>query len=153
MSGPDRLFDYVEPSIEDRDAVWQLAQEADSSAVYLLWCVDYAESSLIARVEGVAVGCIVGRRLQAQPEELAILALSVSPAYANSRLRDLLLFNLIQRMRKRYQIRYTQIEIDKPDQVITTACRAVALWLKTELDDDPPATGNRLRGSRIGPMA
>lgn len=151
MSGPDRLFDYVEPAAKDRDAVWELAHAADSSAVYLLWCLDYAESSLIAQVDGVAVGCIVGRRLLERPEELTILDFSVSPAHAGSRLRELLLFNLIQRMRARHQIRFVQVAIERPDQDVTAAGRTVAKWLNADLVEDDPA-GNRTRGCRIGPL-
>ena len=88
MTRSDHLFDFEAPSLSDQEAVWELARTTDSSGVYLLWCNDYASSSLIARLEGIAVGCIVGRRSYAQPDLLTILALDVSPDYDQSQLRE-----------------------------------------------------------------
>ncbi|MCE5291035.1 MAG: hypothetical protein LLG14_17610 [Nocardiaceae bacterium] len=152
MSGPDRLYEYVEPSVEERDTVWQLAHAADSSAVYLLWCIDYAESSLIARVDEVAVACIVGRRLLSQPDELTVLALAVSSGHADSRLRELLLFNLVQRMRRRHQIRFVRIEIEGSEKdSAPVASRTVAHWLGAACEESTSAdTG--ASGYRIGPL-
>lgn len=133
MTRPDHLFDFEAPTLSDQDAVWELARKTDSSGVYLLWCNDYAASSLIARLEGIAVGCIVGRRSYAQPDSLTILALDISPEFEPSQLRQLLLFSLIQRMRERHQICYVTTDLERVDPRLATAFQAVARWLGTAL--------------------
>lgn len=90
-----------------------------------MWCIDYASSSLIARVDGHAVGCIVGRLSYAEPDQLTILALEVAPEYDDTRVRELLLFSLLQRMLHEHQIREVTTTSETLAQSVSDAFQIV----------------------------
>lgn len=55
------------PSVSDGAALWRIARDSqkldlNSSYAYLLWCVDFADTSVVARVDGEIVGFVIGYR-------------------------------------------------------------------------------------------
>lgn len=53
------------PTKADGAALWRIARDSkkldlNSSYAYLLWCRDFADTSVVAKVDGAAVGFVIG---------------------------------------------------------------------------------------------
>lgn len=53
------------PTKADGAALWRIARDSkkldlNSSYAYLLWCRDFADTSVVAKVDGTAVGFVIG---------------------------------------------------------------------------------------------
>lgn len=70
------------PEINDGVALWELAAatkvlDVNSRYAYLLWCRDFAETSVVARMEGRVVGFVTGYRRQDEPGTLLVWQVAV----------------------------------------------------------------------------
>lgn len=74
------------PRLEDGAAFWRIARDSatldlNSSYSYLLWCRDFADSSVVARdAAGEPVGFITGYRRPRQPRTLLVWQVAVDEA-------------------------------------------------------------------------
>lgn len=78
------------PSKADGAAVWRIARDSgkldlNSSYAYLMWCQDFADTSVVARVDGdlggggdgSVVGFVLGYRKQAAPDTVVVWQVAV----------------------------------------------------------------------------
>src|SRR6185312_3847202 len=75
------------PRVEDGAAIWRIARDSktldlNSSYSYLLWCRDFAATSVVARdAEGGPVGFITGYIRPDRPETLVVWQVAVDQAW------------------------------------------------------------------------
>ena len=73
------------PSVSDGVACWRLAAatgvlDVNSRYAYLLWCRDFAATSVVARSDGEVVGFITGYRRPDAPSVLVVWQVAVDEA-------------------------------------------------------------------------
>jgi len=73
------------PSLEDGVAMWRLAADTgvldvNSRYAYLIWCRDFAATSVVARLDDQVVGFITGYRRPAAPDTLLVWQVAVGEA-------------------------------------------------------------------------
>ncbi len=74
------------PRLEDGAAIWRIARDSrtldlNSSYSYLLWCRDFADTSVVARdAGGHPVGFVTGYLRPRQPETLVVWQVAVDEA-------------------------------------------------------------------------
>ena len=70
------------PRVDDGAAIWRIARDSktldlNSSYSYLLWCRDFAATSVVARVDGRAVGFVTGYARPDEPRTLMVWQVAV----------------------------------------------------------------------------
>ncbi|MEU0842090.1 diaminobutyrate acetyltransferase [Streptomyces sp. NPDC005962] len=92
------------PHVEDGAAIWRIARDSktldlNSSYSYLLWCRDFAATSVVARdTEGGPVGFITGYIRPDRPETLVVWQVAVDQAWRGRGLAATLLDGLTARV-------------------------------------------------------
>ena len=91
------------PDVNDGADLWRLAGAAQSLDVnsrysYLLWCRDFAATSVVAKDGNVLAGFITGYRRPALPETLFIWQVAVSPTHRRQGLARRMLDHLVDRL-------------------------------------------------------
>ncbi|MET7763832.1 diaminobutyrate acetyltransferase [Streptomyces sp. NPDC005355] len=92
------------PRVEDGAAIWRIARDSkaldlNSSYSYLLWCRDFAATSVVARdAAGEPVGFITGYIRPERPETLVVWQVAVDHAWRGRGLAATLLDGLTQRV-------------------------------------------------------
>jgi L-2,4-diaminobutyric acid acetyltransferase len=74
------------PRLEDGAALWRIARDSrvldlNSSYSYLLWCRDYAETSIVARSAGEPIGFITGYTRPPSPSTLLVWQVAVDATH------------------------------------------------------------------------
>ena len=98
----DLLIDR--PSVGDGAALWRIAKDSEaldlnSSYSYLLWCRDFAGTSVVARREdGEAVGFVTGYVRPERPRTLLVWQVAVDAAHRGRGLAAALLDGLTARI-------------------------------------------------------
>ena len=77
---------YRHPVLEDGAMMWEMVQaigtlELNTAYAYLLFAESFSETSLIADVEGSAVGFVLGFRLPEKPDNLFVWQVGVHPDF------------------------------------------------------------------------
>ncbi|WP_127354382.1 diaminobutyrate acetyltransferase [Actinacidiphila soli] len=92
------------PDIGDGAALWRIARDSDaldlnSSYSYLLWCRDFARTSVVARGDGgEPVGFATGYVRPDRPETLVVWQVAVDRAHRGRGLAGAMLDDLAQRV-------------------------------------------------------
>ncbi len=92
------------PEVADGAAVWRLARDSrtldlNSSYSYLLWCRDFADTSVVARgADGTPVGFVTGYVRPSRPDTLVVWQVAVDTAHRGRGLAAALLDGLIARV-------------------------------------------------------
>lgn len=90
------------PTVEDGAAIWRIARDSgkldlNSSYAYLLWCRDFAGTSVVAREAGEVVGFVIGYCRQEAPEVLVVWQVAVDASQRGMGLAGKLLDELVGR--------------------------------------------------------
>ncbi|WP_338675777.1 diaminobutyrate acetyltransferase [Streptomyces sp. SCSIO 30461] len=91
------------PRVEDGAAIWRIARDSEvldlnSSYSYLLWCRDFAATSVVARgVDGEPIAFITGYIRPERPETLVVWQVAVDEAHRGRGLAGTLLEALATR--------------------------------------------------------
>lgn len=98
----DRL-ELRRPGVRDGASLSGLAGAAggldvNSSYAYVLWCRDFADTSVIAAVDGRPVGFITGYRRPVEPSTLFVWQVAVDPAHRGERVAGRMLDALVERV-------------------------------------------------------
>lgn len=77
------------PASGDGAAMWRVARDSqqldlNSSYAYLLWCHDFTETSVVARVGGEVVGFVMGYRRPPAPEAVLVWQVAVDVSQRGS---------------------------------------------------------------------
>src|SRR5690606_20022407 len=88
------------PRITDAARLWQIADESqvldvNSSYAYLLWCRDFAASSLIAEIDGHAAGFVIGYVRPESPDTLFVWQIAVDAEFRGRGLAAKILHTLL----------------------------------------------------------
>ncbi|WP_197318854.1 diaminobutyrate acetyltransferase [Saccharomonospora sp. NB11] len=91
------------PTKQDGAALWRIARDSqkldlNSSYAYLLWCVDFADTSVVARVDGEIVGFVIGYRRPTDPESVLVWQVAVDASQRGRGLAGTLLDDLFGRL-------------------------------------------------------
>ncbi|WP_158882184.1 diaminobutyrate acetyltransferase [Amycolatopsis anabasis] len=103
------------PAKGDGAALWQIARDSkkldlNSPYAYLLWCRDFADTSVVARVDGEAVGFVIGYVKPSAPDTLLVWQVAVDTSQRGRGLAGSLLDELFARATAR-GIRYLETTI------------------------------------------
>lgn len=91
------------PTVTDGPALWQMAVDSatldvNSPYAYLLWCRDFATSSVIAEIGGKPAGFVTGYRRPEQPETLMVWQVAVNTAHRGAGLAGRMLDHLAENL-------------------------------------------------------
>lgn len=96
------------PGVADGAALWRIAGDSgtldlNSSYSYLLWCRDFADTSVVARDEsGEPVGFVTGYVRPERPDTLLVWQVAVDEAHRGLGLAAALLDGLTARVARRH---------------------------------------------------
>jgi L-2,4-diaminobutyric acid acetyltransferase len=90
------------PALEDGQSMWRMARDSNvldlnSSYSYILWCRDFAATSIMADVDGRPAGFITGYLRPDEPGTLMIWQVAVDEAYRGQRIAGTMLDALASR--------------------------------------------------------
>ncbi|MEU6572791.1 diaminobutyrate acetyltransferase [Streptomyces sp. NPDC046805] len=111
----DLLIDR--PSVTDGAALWRIAKDSgtldlNSSYSYLLWCRDFAATSVVARAaDGEPVGFVTGYVRPDRPHTLLVWQVAVDAAYRGRGIAAALLDGLTERVGGERQITHVETTI------------------------------------------
>lgn len=96
----ERVIDS--PSKKDGAAIWRIARDSgkldlNSSYAYLLWCHDFADTSVVARVGDEVVGFVIGYRRPQAPDTLVVWQVAVDAGQRGRGTAGALLDSLVRR--------------------------------------------------------
>ncbi|OXM72127.1 diaminobutyrate acetyltransferase [Amycolatopsis sp. KNN50.9b] len=91
------------PTKADGAALWRIARDSqkldlNSPYAYLLWCRDFADTSVVARVDGDAVGFVIAYRRPSAPDTALVWQVAVDASQRGQGLAGALLDNLFTRL-------------------------------------------------------
>jgi L-2,4-diaminobutyric acid acetyltransferase len=100
---PNRELVIEAPGVPDGAALWRVAKDSgsldlNSSYAYLLWCRDFADTSVVARLADTVVGFVTGYRRPTVPDTLMVWQVAVDPAHRGQGLAAALLDGLLDRL-------------------------------------------------------
>ncbi|GAA1141680.1 diaminobutyrate acetyltransferase [Nesterenkonia lutea] len=89
------------PTVADGASLWRLAAgtgvlDVNTPYAYILWTRDFAETSVIAEVEGEPAGFISGYRRPEDPQTLFIWQVAVDSRFRGRRLASRMLTTLVE---------------------------------------------------------
>lgn len=92
------------PTVADGPALWRMAADSavldvNSPYAYLLWCRDFAATSVIAEAAGEPAGFVTGYRRPEQPATLMVWQVAVDVAHRGAGLAGLMLDHLVTALR------------------------------------------------------
>jgi L-2,4-diaminobutyric acid acetyltransferase len=130
MSGThgDLLIEH--PESQDGAALWQLVRESggldvNSSYAYLLWCRDFRDTSMVARLNGALVAFVTGYRRPDDPATLLVWQVGVAPAARNRGTASALLDALLRKHTGR-GVRYLETTVTEDNTASNTLFRSLA---------------------------
>ncbi|NUK50489.1 diaminobutyrate acetyltransferase [Streptomyces lunaelactis] len=101
---PSEFLEIDTPRVEDGAAIWRIARDSEvldlnSSYSYLLWCRDFAATSVVARgCDGEPIAFVTGYVRPDRPEALVVWQVAVDHAHRGRGLAGVLLDALTARV-------------------------------------------------------
>ncbi|ASR03790.1 diaminobutyrate acetyltransferase [Gordonia rubripertincta] len=94
--------DYRTPTVADGTRLWEIASDSkvldvNSSYSYVLWCHDFADTSIVAEVDGRPVGFVTGYRRQSDPSTLMVWQVAVDDSMRGHGVAASMLHHLFDR--------------------------------------------------------
>ena len=101
-TAPDAVL-FRCPEISDGVRLWEIARNSEvldlnSSYAYLLWCRDFARSSVVADVDGRAVGFVTGFVRAESPDTLFVWQVAVDSSQRGKGIAGRMLDDLLDRL-------------------------------------------------------
>lgn len=136
---PPRTLTFQCPTIGDGAAVWRLAHaagglDANSSYAYLLWCRDFANTSVVARVDDQIAGFVTGFCRPDAPMVLLVWQVAVDPARRGEGIAAAMLDALVARVRRR-GVSHIETTITSTNAASHRLFRSLATRLDAPVDD------------------
>lgn len=108
----------------DGAALWRLARvsgrlDLNSSYSYLLWCRDFADTTVVARVSGEVVGFVSGFLRPTAPDTVLVWQVAVDPSQRGKGLAGAMLDHLADRLADR-EVRWMETTVT-PDNEASIA--------------------------------
>ncbi|WP_028661644.1 diaminobutyrate acetyltransferase [Saccharomonospora saliphila] len=152
------------PAKGDGAALWRIARDSgkldlNSSYAYLLWCLDFADTSVVARVDGEVVGFVMGYRRPARTDTALVWQVAVDSSQRGRGLAGTLLDALYGRLVDE-GVRYLDTTITPDNEASIRLFESFATRWGAELqrselfaDGDFPDAHEREDLFRIGPLS
>lgn len=91
------------PTVDDGVRLWEIADasrvlDVNSRYAYVLWCRDFAATSIVARLGDRVVGFVTGYRRPEQPDTLFVWQVAVHEDARGKRVAALMLDDLVTRV-------------------------------------------------------
>lgn len=91
------------PTVDDGVRLWEIAEDSqvldvNSRYAYVLWCRDFAATSIVARLGGRVVGFVTGYARPDQPDTLFVWQVAVDAAARGKRAAAVMLDDLVARV-------------------------------------------------------
>ncbi len=143
----------VTPRLDDGAAMWRIAVDVgldrNSPYKYLLFCRDFAATSVVARVDGEPVGFVTGYRRPAEPDTLFVWQVGVLASQRGRGVAGAMLDHL------RHTNRVAEAAAPPIGQLEASVTRGntASMWLFTAFADrhGVPVTRTVLFGRRCSP--
>ena len=105
------------PTVEDGAAMWRIARDSkvldvNASYAYLLWCRDFAATSVLATVDGRPAGFVTGYRRPDQPDTLMVWQVAVDADYRGMRIASRMLDAVVDQQEDPVAVMETTITPD-----------------------------------------
>jgi L-2,4-diaminobutyric acid acetyltransferase len=133
------------PEVADGVACWRLAAatgvlDVNSRYAYLLWCRDFAATSVVARRDGDLLGFVTGFRRPEAPSTLVVWQVAVDPAARGHGVAAAMLDTLFDRVS----------EVDHLEATVTPDnTGSIALFSRFAERRDAPLRRGELFGSEL----
>ncbi|MFL4473348.1 diaminobutyrate acetyltransferase [Paeniglutamicibacter sp. MACA_103] len=93
---------FRQPAVSDGQALWQMAHDSqvldvNTSYAYLLWCRDFAKTSLVAEIGGAPAGFVTGYLRPDEPGTLMVWQVAVGAGFQQRGLAAAMLDELAAR--------------------------------------------------------
>jgi L-2,4-diaminobutyric acid acetyltransferase len=164
MSGTqdDLVIDH--PESQDGAALWRLARDSgeldvNSSYAYLLWCRDFRETTVVARLNGEAVGFVTGYLRPDDPATLLVWQVAVAEAGRNKGTATAMLDVLLRKHTQR-GVRFLETTVTEANIPSNKMFRSLAARWKAPCHRSELFTANEFPDGhdpeflyRIGPLA
>ncbi|RKS74408.1 diaminobutyrate acetyltransferase [Actinomadura pelletieri DSM 43383] len=113
-----------EPNLADGPELWRLARDSrvldvNSPYSYTLWCRDFADTSVVAREDGVPCGFVTGYVRPSRPDTFFVWQVAVGPDHRGRGLAHRMLDRLADRLAPRGH-RFMEATVT-PDNAASTA--------------------------------
>lgn len=100
----DSEVKFRKPVVDDGIRLWEIARDtevldANSSYAYVLWCHDFAQTSIVAESAGNPVGFVTGYRRPDQPDVLMVWQVAVDADQRGAGIAARMLTDLFERVR------------------------------------------------------
>lgn len=97
--------DYRQPTSDDGARLWEIASDSkvldvNSSYSYVLWCHDFAATSIIAETDGRTIGFVTGYRRQTDPSTLMVWQVAVDDDHRGHGIAATMLHRLFDRAQR-----------------------------------------------------
>ncbi|MEU1488055.1 diaminobutyrate acetyltransferase [Streptomyces sp. NPDC005752] len=155
-----------EPTVEDGASVWRIARDShvldvNSSYSYLLWCRDFAATSVVARDEsGTAAAFVTGYFRPEQPGTLVIWQIAVDVKRRGRGLGGAMLDHLTGRLRSRGVLQRMETTISAENEASQRLFHSFAARHGASVEREPlfparlfPDAHESEHLYRIGPLA
>lgn len=152
------------PSLADGPALYRITRDSgvldvNSSYAYLMWCRDFASTSVVARADGAVVGFITGYLRPEAPDTVVVWQVAVDASQRGGGVAAKLLANLVDRVRAR-GAQYLETTITADNAASIKLFSALARDRSTDLVRSPLFTSDLFPDEhesedlyRIGPFA
>lgn len=155
------------PTKADGAALWRIARDSqtldlNTPYAYLLWCRDFAETSVVAKVDGHAVGFIIGYRRPQAPDVAVVWQVAVDASQRGKGLAGALLDKMYTRLVAQ-GVRYLETTVTPDNEAsIRTFASFAKRWNATMERSDLFASSDFPAGAgaheqedlyRIGPLS
>jgi L-2,4-diaminobutyric acid acetyltransferase len=123
------------PTIEDGADLWRLASscglDLNSPYLYLVWCRDFADTSVVAEVDGATVGFVTGYRRSAESDSLFVWQVGVGDAWR----RQGVAIAMLQHLRERLAppLRFVEATVTPSNEASARLFRTLAASSGAEL--------------------
>ncbi|MBA8826648.1 diaminobutyrate acetyltransferase [Saccharopolyspora lacisalsi] len=114
-TGPAERVEIATPAVADGPDLYRITRDSgvldvNSPYVYLLWCRDFAQTSVVARVDGVTVGFVIGYIRPDAPDTFVVWQVAVDASQRGGGVAGTLLARVLDRMLAR-GVRYLETTI------------------------------------------
>lgn len=111
---------FREPAVADGHLLWQMAKDSgsldlNSPYAYLMWCDHFAETSVLAEVDGRPAGFLLGFRPPSRRDVLFVWQVAVAGDFRGLGLASRMLDTLVERVRPR-AVEATVTPTNQPSQ-------------------------------------
>lgn len=117
----DEPVSFQVPEVSDGMSMWRLAGAAGTLDVnspysYLLWCRDFAATSVVCHAGGTPVGYVTGYRRDSAPDTLFVWQVAVSAAHRGRGIARRALDSLVDRLGRERPVTFLEATVT-PDNV------------------------------------